>query len=74
MKSFLRWFLHYGLMAAVLVWAATVGLMAYHLEESPWRWAFVALAVGGVGTVVGILWIRRYINSLSKSSGQESKP
>lgn len=74
MKAFLRLFLHYGLAAAVLVWAATVGLMAYHLEESPWRWAFVALALAGVGTVAVMLWIRKYINSLGKSSGQESKP
>ena len=71
MARFLEWFLNYGLVAAILVWAGAVGLMAYHLTDSPWRWAFVALSVGGLVTVVVILWIRRYVNSLNKASQQE---
>ena len=71
MKRFLEFFMHYGLVAAVLVWAAVVGLMAYHLDESPWRWAFVALVACGIATVVGIMKIRTYIDGLNKSSEQE---
>lgn len=73
MNRFLQLFLNYGLVAAVLVWAAVVALMAYHLDESPWRWAFVALSAGGVLTVGGILWIRRCIDGLDKASQEESK-
>jgi len=67
-KTLLQWFLHYGLMAAILVWAAAVGLMAYHLADSEWRWAFAALSVGGMATIAGILRIRAYIDSLTEAS------
>jgi hypothetical protein len=71
----LQGFLNYGLVAAVLVWAAVVALMAYRLEESPWRWAFVALAVGGIVTVAGIFKIRRYVDGLNKRSEERgSRP
>ncbi len=46
-NRFLQLFLNYGLVAAILVWAATVALMAYHLKESPWRWAFILLSLAG---------------------------
>ena len=68
MKVLLRWFLHYGLMAAVLVWAAAVGLMAYHLTDSEWRWAFAVLSVGGLATIGGILWVRGYIDGMTEAS------
>ncbi len=68
MKGFLQYFMNYGLVAAVLVWAAVVGLMAYHLEDSPWRWAFVALSAGGIATVGGILKIRKYVDRLDKAA------
>ena len=68
-------FLNYGLVAAVLVWAGVVGLMAYRLEDSPWRWVFAALAVGGLATVGVIFKIRRYVDALNKQSGEQgSKP
>jgi predicted MFS family arabinose efflux permease len=66
----LRAFLNYGLVAAILVWAAVVGMMAYHLDESPWRWAFAALSVGGLVTVA---WIRKYVDGMNKASDQGSK-
>ena len=70
----LKAFLDYGLVVAVLVWAGVVGLMAYRLDDSPWRWVFAALAVGGIVTVGVILKIRRYVDALNKASGeQESK-
>jgi len=70
----LKGFLNYGLVAAVVVWAAVVAMMAYRLDDSPWRWAFAALAVGGVATVAGIFKIRKYVDALNKESGeQESK-
>ncbi len=65
-----RGFLNYGLVAAILVWAAVVGLMAYRLEDSPWRWAFVALAVCGVAVAGGILKIRKYVDAQMKASEQ----
>ncbi len=71
MKGFLQYFMNYGLVAAVVVWAAVVGLMAYHLDESPWRWAFIALVAAGLATVAGILRIRKYVDGLGKSSEQE---
>lgn len=74
MNRFLQFFLHYGLVVAVLVWAAVVGLMAYHLDDSPWRWAFVSLAGAGMVTVGGILWLRKYIDSLSRSAKGETRP
>ena len=66
-----RWFLNYGLVAAVVVWAAVVGMMAYRLEGSPWRWAFIALAFGGMLTIAAIFWIRRYINGVNKASDEQ---
>jgi hypothetical protein len=73
-RTLLRWFLHYGLVAAILVWAAAVGLMAYHLTDSEWRWAFAALSIGGVATIAGILRIRTYIDRLTdtQQKGNES--
>ena len=73
MRRILEWFLNYGLIAAILVWAVTVALMAYRLTESPWRWAFVALSLGGLVTIAGIFRIRKYVNSLAKPSNQETK-
>ena len=71
----LRGFLNYGLVAAVVVWATVVALMAYRLEDSPWRWAFVGLVFVGVLTVAAIFWIRKYVDALNKASDeQRSKP
>jgi len=67
----LRAYLHYGLVAAVVVWAAVVGMMAYRLNESPWRWAFVALTFAGGLTVAGIFWIRRYINAMHRAANEQ---
>jgi hypothetical protein len=69
-KVLLQWFLHYGLAASVLVWAGAVGLMAYHLNDSPWRWAFAALSVGGVATIGAIIWIRKYIDRQSEAANK----
>jgi F0F1-type ATP synthase assembly protein I len=73
-KGFLRLFMNYGLVASVVVWAAVVGMMAYRLDESPWRWAFVALVLVGFGTIAGIFWIRKYVDRQTKASEQGSKP
>ncbi|MFO0774059.1 MAG: hypothetical protein U0172_05270 [Nitrospiraceae bacterium] len=73
MKRLFHWLMQYGLMAAIVVWAMTVAMMAYRLDESPWRWAFVALAVGGVGTVFGILKLRKYIDAMSEAADRKSQ-
>ncbi len=73
MKGFRGWFMHYGLVASILVSTALVAELAYRLEGSRWRWPMVALALAGIGTAVGILWIRRYINGLTKKSEEESR-
>ena len=70
-KGMLKAFLNYGLVAAVVVWAGVVALMAYRLDDSPWRWAFAALAVGGIATVAIIFRIRRYVDELTKASGEQ---
>jgi predicted MFS family arabinose efflux permease len=49
-------------------------MMAYRLDDSPWRLAFAALAVGGIVTVVAIFKIRRYVDELNKASEQRGKP
>jgi hypothetical protein len=73
-REMLKAFLNYGLVAAVLVWAGVVAMMAYRLDNSPWRWAFAALAVGGIATVAVIFKIRRYVDGLNRQAGeQESK-
>jgi len=69
----LRAYLNYGLVAAVVVWAAVVGMMAYRLNESPWRWAFVGLVCAGGLTVAGIFWIRKYVDRQAKASEQRSQ-
>ncbi len=73
MKGFLQWFMQYGLVTAIVVWAGAIGLMAYHLHDSPWRWAFAALAVGGLATVWGISRIRRYVDTMMKTAQVEKK-
>ena len=73
MNRFLQLFLNYGLVLAILVWAATVAMMAYHLEESPWRWAFILLSLAGIGTVGVIFLIRRYVKNSMKALQQAGK-
>ena len=70
---FLRLFMNYGLVAAIFVGTALVAVLAYRLEGSPWRWPLVALVLGGLGTIAGIFWIRKYIDGLKKSTEQEVK-
>jgi hypothetical protein len=70
-KEMLKAFLNYGLVAAVIVWAGVVALMAYRLDDSPWRWAFAALAVGGIATVAIIFKIRRYVDGLTEASEEQ---
>ncbi|MDH5666898.1 MAG: hypothetical protein OEY86_02655 [Nitrospira sp.] len=69
----LRAYLNYGLVASVVVWAAIIGVMAYRLEESPWRWAFVGLIFAGGLTIAAIFWIKRYVDRQLKSSDQRSQ-
>jgi cell division protein FtsW (lipid II flippase) len=69
----LRAYLNYGLVASVVVWAAIVGVMAYRLNESPWRWAFVALVCAGGLTVLAIFWIKKYVDRQMKASDQRSQ-
>ena len=73
MKGFRSWFLNYGLVLSILVSTALVALLAYRIEGSRWRWPMVALALGGIGTAAGVLWIRRYIDRQSKAPEQGNK-
>jgi hypothetical protein len=70
-EQMLKGFLNYGLVAAVVVWAAVVAMMAYRLEDSPWRWAFAALVVGGIATIAAIFKIRKYVDALNKESREQ---
>jgi uncharacterized membrane protein (UPF0136 family) len=71
--GFLRLFMNYGLVAAILVAMALVSVLAYRLEGSRWRWPLVALVLAGFGTVAGIFWIRRYVDKQTKASEQGSQ-
>ena len=73
MNRFLQLFLNYGLVAAILVWAATVAMMASHLKESPWRWAFVLMSLAGLGTIGVIFWIRKYVQRVCKAQQEVGK-
>jgi uncharacterized membrane protein (UPF0136 family) len=70
---FLRLFMNYGLVAAILVATALVAVLAYRLEGSRWRWPLVALVLAGFGTVAGIFWIRKYVDGLKKTTEQDVK-
>ena len=72
MKGFLRLFMNYGLVASILLGTAGVAVLAYRLEGSPWRWPLAALVLGGLGTVAGIFWIRKYVDRQTKVSEQGS--
>jgi uncharacterized membrane protein (UPF0136 family) len=65
--------MNYGLVASILVSTALVAVLAYRLDGSRWRWPMVALALAGIGTAVGILWLRRFIDRQSKASDQENQ-
>ncbi|MEO8338991.1 MAG: hypothetical protein ABI604_04630 [Nitrospirota bacterium] len=73
MKGFRGWFMNYALVAAVLVSTAPVGVLAYRLEGSRWRWPMVALSLAGIGTAAGIIWIRKYIDRQPKAPDHESE-
>lgn len=69
-----RAYLNYGLIASVVIWAAIVGMMAYRLNDSPWRWAFVGLVFAGGLTIAVILWIKKYVDRMNEAeSKQESQ-
>ena len=73
-ETMLRAYLNYWLVASVVVWAAIIGVMAYRLNESPWRWAFVALVFCGGLTIAVIFWIKKYVDRLNEAEEkQESK-
>jgi uncharacterized membrane protein (UPF0136 family) len=71
--AFRQWFMNYGLVASILVSTALVAVLAYRLEGSRWRWPMVALALAGVGTAVGILWLRKCIDRQLKGPDQGSE-
>ncbi|MDH4302086.1 MAG: hypothetical protein OEV51_08415 [Nitrospira sp.] len=69
----LRAYLNYGLIASVVVWAAIIGVMAYRLNESPWRWAFIGLVFAGGLTVAVILWIKKYVDRQTQAAERRSQ-
>jgi len=69
----LRAYLNYGLIASVVVWAAIIGVMAYRLNESPWRWAFIGLVFAGGLTVAAILWIKKYVDRQTDATDRRSQ-
>ena len=48
-------------------------MMAYHLKESPWRWAFVLMSLAGLGTIGVIFWIRKYVQRVCKAQQEVGK-
>ena len=72
MKGLVILFVNYGLVASIFLGTAGVAVLAYRLEGSPWRWPLAALVLGGLGTIVGIFWIRKYVDRQTKASEQGS--
>ena len=72
-KGLVILFVNYGLVASIFLGTAGVGVLAYRLEGSPWRWPLVALVLCGIGTIAGIFWIRRYVDRQTKASEQGSQ-
>ena len=73
MKGLVRLFVNYGLVASIFLGTSGVGVLAYRLEGSPWRWPLVALVLAGFGTIAGIFWIRSYVDRQTKASEQGSQ-
>jgi hypothetical protein len=69
----LRAYLNYGLIASVVIWAAVVGMMAYRLNESPWRRAFVALVFCGGLTIAFIIRIKKYVDRLNETEEKRER-
>lgn len=65
MKRLVLKFMEHGLLWAIIVWAAAVGLMAYHAKEPSLRWAFAALSTTGVVLVAVINWARKRLQTAS---------
>lgn len=73
MKGLVRLFVNYGLVASIFLGTSGVGVLAYRLEGSPWRWPLAALVLAGFGTIAGIFWIRNYVDKQTKASEQGSQ-
>lgn len=65
MKRLVLKFMEHGLLWAILVWAAAVGMMAYHAEDQSLRWAFAALSTTGIVLVAVINWARKKLQTAS---------
>jgi hypothetical protein len=72
-KRFLKLFMEYGLMWAIIVWAAAVALMAINTSDPVWRWSFFALSAAGLVLVVVINWARKKLLSLTEPANDGSK-
>ena len=73
MKRFFTLFMEYGLMWAIVVWAAAVALMAIHTPDPVWRWSFLALSAAGLVLVVVINWARKKLLRLAESAKDGGK-
>jgi|CXWL01.1.fsa_nt_gi hypothetical protein len=66
MRRFSTWFYENGLVLALIVWAAAIGLMGIRLEDRVWGWVFIGVSIVGGLTVGAIYWIRKWVASVSK--------
>jgi hypothetical protein len=67
-KRFFKLFMEYGLMWALLVWAAAVAMMAINTPDPVWRWSFLALSAAGLVLVVVINWVRKKLLTMAQVS------
>ena len=72
-KRFFGLFMEYGLMWAIVVWAAAVALMAVNTPDPVWRWSFFGLSAAGVVLVVVINWARKKLLRLAESAKDGSQ-
>ena len=70
---FFKLFMEYGLMWALVVWAAAVGLMAINTPDPVWRWSFLGLSAAGLVLVAVINWARKKLLTMAESAKDGSK-
>ncbi len=66
MKNLVLYVRDNGLIIALMVGTAAIVAFAVLAESTLHKLGFVALAMVGVGIIIGIRWVRRHLTELAK--------